>query len=122
MRRVVQRRQFIVPADIFPRHQTASDIPGQGGRNQQRDHAAHGAQRQCPARRTDFFGRLAGAFNAQIIPDAEMQRRDHADPAIRQAGQQILMHQHRGRVPRLYPNEQDYDGDEGNRRDDEIHR
>ena len=63
----------------------------------------HGAERQRAGRRANLFGRLAGAFDAEIVPDAELQGGDDAEPAIGQAGQQLPMVQDRARVPRLTP-------------------
>ena len=51
-----------------------------------------------------------------------MQRGEHADPAIGQIGQQVLVQQHGAGIPRLDADEENDDGEEGGGGDDEVHR
>ena len=114
---------IIGDAEIFPRHQRGADIPGHGGGDQKRDHAGHGAVGQRAGRRAHFLGGLRGAFDAEIIPDAELEGGDDADPAIGQgvAGRdQFIELQHRALRPRADREEQDDDRDIGDRGDDEV--
>ena len=118
--RVEQRNTGL--AQIFPRHQPGADIPGERRRDQQRDDARHGAEGQGACGRADFLRRLRGALDAEIVPEAEMHGRHHADPAIgkgRVSRHQLGVAQRRILADGGAEEEQD-DGDEGNRRDDEV--
>src|SRR3546814_3044923 len=60
--------------------------------------------RQPPrSTRTDTlfpYTTLFRSLDAEIVPDAELEGGEHADPAIGQVGQQVGMHQHLAGIPR----------------------
>ena len=116
-RRVEQRRDRLT--QILPRHQADADVPGHRRRHEQRDHAGHRAERQRARRRANLFGRLRRALDAEVEPQAEVQRRDDAEPAVGQPGEQLRrLEDVVG--PRANGREQHDDGEAGDGGDDEA--
>ncbi len=108
----IEQRRYSL-AEIFPRHQPRADIPRHRRRDKKRDDAGHRAERQRSRGRSNLFSRLTSSLDAEIVPEAEVKRRNDPKPAVRQPVQHVLMIEQLVR-PGLDRCEQNDDRDEGN--------
>ena len=99
-----------------------ADIPGERRGDQQRHDAGHRAEGQRAGRRAHLFGRLRGALDAEIVPEAEMHapRRCRASHRAAARWSPPRSRAATGRHAELHREEQDDDGDEGEGGDDEV--
>ena len=125
-RRVVQRVERLAERD--PVDEAGTDVPGERGGHEQGDQARHGADREGARCGAAFLGRLARTLDAEVVPDAELQRGEDAEPPVGHLGigaprwvrEQRLGLGDGARIPELGSDDQHEDGDERDRRDDEV--